>query len=145
MGWSLGWSSQWDRDIGYGVPAYCDHPRCRAEIDRGLSYVCCDEEVGGGDYGCGLFFCSEHRKTYRAGHLMCSRCGHYKRPFTAKPDHPRWFYHKLHDYSWAEWRAENAEDVERMRVAVGDYIPPADDHDTNEIDLDVTHQGAETR
>lgn len=26
MGWSLGFDSNWNRWIGYGVPAYCDHP-----------------------------------------------------------------------------------------------------------------------
>ncbi len=43
MGWSLGHDNRWGkfgRDIGYGVPAICDHPGCNAEIDRGLSYVC---------------------------------------------------------------------------------------------------------
>ena len=55
MGWSLGYDSNWNRDIGYGVPAYCDHPYCNEEIDRGLSYVCGDA-LYGGDRGCGLFF-----------------------------------------------------------------------------------------
>lgn len=40
MGWSIGFDSNWNRDIGYGVPAFCDHPGCTAEIDRGLAYVC---------------------------------------------------------------------------------------------------------
>ncbi len=53
MGWSIG--SDGDRDIGYGVPAECDHPDCTAEIDRGLSYVCGGDPYGG-EYGCGLFF-----------------------------------------------------------------------------------------
>lgn len=39
MGWSVGFDENWQRDIGYGVPAYCDHPQCKAEIDRGLDYV----------------------------------------------------------------------------------------------------------
>ena len=47
MGWSIGYDSNWDRDIGYGVPAYCDHPDCNEEIDRGLSYVCGGEPYGG--------------------------------------------------------------------------------------------------
>ena len=37
MSWAVGFDSQWDRDIGYGVPAYCDHPGCGKEIDRGLA------------------------------------------------------------------------------------------------------------
>ena len=28
MGWSIGYDTNWKRDIGYGVPAKCDHPRC---------------------------------------------------------------------------------------------------------------------
>lgn len=32
MGWSIGWDSTWQRDIGYGVPALCDHPNCSAVI-----------------------------------------------------------------------------------------------------------------
>ena len=47
MGWSLGFDDKWNRDIGYGVPAYCDHPKCSVEIDRGLAYVCCDQEPYG--------------------------------------------------------------------------------------------------
>src|SRR4051812_7048849 len=27
MGWSIGYDSNWQRDIGYGVPAFCDHPQ----------------------------------------------------------------------------------------------------------------------
>ena len=29
MGWSIGFDSKWNRDIGYGVPATCDYPRLR--------------------------------------------------------------------------------------------------------------------
>lgn len=60
MGWSVGWDYNWNRDIGYGVPAICDHPECSEEIDRGLAYVCCGQQPHGGEYGCGLYFCSEH-------------------------------------------------------------------------------------
>ena len=28
MGWAIGYDSNWGRDIGYGVIAYCDHPDC---------------------------------------------------------------------------------------------------------------------
>jgi len=109
MGWSIGFDTRWDRDIGYGVPAYCDFPRCMAEIDRGLSYVCCDEQPHGGD-GCGLYFCSKHH-IWRGG--KCSRCRNYRPPFKPTPDHPEWIAHKLTDESWAEWRAENPDWVSR--------------------------------
>lgn len=111
MGWSIGYDSNWNRDIGYGVPAYCDHPKCSAEIHRGLSYVCGGEPYGG-DAGCGLYFCEKHRDYSKiADTLLCERCrqcartGEYK-PFDAKPDHPTWLHHKATDPSWAEWRAE---------------------------------------
>jgi hypothetical protein len=55
MSWALGFDGNWNRDIGYGVPSYCDHPKCSAKIDRGLAYVCCGQEPYGGD-GCGLYF-----------------------------------------------------------------------------------------
>lgn len=115
MGWSIGFDSNWQRDIGYGVPAYCDHPDCNEEIDRGLSYVC-----GGGPYGeslsdtdivgCGLFFCGKHLN----GSSLCERCatlvdGKINEPFPAKPDHPEWIHFKLTDRSWKRWRKENPE------------------------------------
>lgn len=113
MGWSIGFDSHWQRDIGYGVPAFCDHPRCHMEIDRGLSYVCGGEPYGG-DKGCGLYFCGPH-----GGGRLCSRCRNRKPPFLAKPDHPRWMRHVLTDDSWARWRTENEAEVERLTAAVG--------------------------
>lgn len=103
MGWSIGYDTNWDRDIGYGVPAYCDHPQCNAEIHRGLAYVCGGEPYGG-DLGCGLYFCGEHLKT---NHPLCSRCAARKEPFDPKPEHPTWLHHKATDPSWEEWRKEN--------------------------------------
>lgn len=115
MGWSLGYDEKWQRDVGYGVPAYCDHPRCNAEIDRGIAYVCGGEPYGG-DRGCGLYFCMEHQRGYGQ---RCPRCAAYKPPYKhAKLDHPKWIEWKLTDESWAEWRAENPVEVERMREAL---------------------------
>jgi len=51
MSWAIGYDTRWQRDVGYGVPAWCDHPGCEAEIDRGLSYVCGNEPYGG-DHEC---------------------------------------------------------------------------------------------
>lgn len=113
MGWSIGYDSKWGRDIGYGVPAYCDHPGCTEEIDRGLGYVCGGEPYGG-DKGCGLFFCSHHAFM---PYSRCTRCKNYKKPYPAKPDHPEWIQWKLTDESWAEWRQENPEFV-RMHSGV---------------------------
>jgi hypothetical protein len=117
MGWSLGWDEKWKRDIGYGVPAFCDHPECTAEIDRGLSFVCGGEPFGG-DRGCGLYFCDKHRD----GDDLCPRCAAdrhpYKRP---KPDHPRWIAHKLSDASWATWRRENPDEVDAHHAQLADH------------------------
>lgn len=102
MSWSIGWDSHWNRDIGYGVPAYCDHPQCNEEIDRGLAFVCGGEPYGGG-IGCGLYFCEKHHSFHPS---LCERCENKQEPFSPKPDHPEWTHHKMTDESWAEWRKE---------------------------------------
>ena len=124
MGWAVGYDTNWHRFIGYGVPAYCDHPGCNAEIDRGLAHVCANSEPYGGDDGCGLYFCATH---LRCG--CCERCYEWldddlgrkedgPPPFDAKPEHPTWLKHVLGDASWAQWRRENPNDVKRMRAAL---------------------------
>ena len=115
MSWSIGYDDTWKRDIGYGVPAYCDHPNCFKIIDRGLSYVCCDSQPYGGERGCGLYFCEEHRD----GYGRCESCGkRRKKHFLPTPDHPTWIKHKLEDPSWKEWREENHEEVKLMRKRI---------------------------
>jgi len=104
MGWSIGFDSHWHRDIGYGVPAICDHPDCNREIHRGLSYVCGGEPYGGED-GCGLFFCGEHLYALPP---VCFRCAEGKDPFDPKPDTEEWINHKMNDPSWAEWREKQS-------------------------------------
>lgn len=115
MGWSVGYDSKWNRDIGYGVPAYCDHPGCRAEIDRGLSYVCCGEEPYGGDYGCGRYFCSDHR-AFDYDEDDNKVCAHEEQDYISE-DHPDWIRHKLTDQSWQRWRDDNPIEVEKLRAA----------------------------
>jgi hypothetical protein len=110
MGWSLGWDSKWNRDIGYSVPAYCDHPKCCAEIDRGLAHVCGGEPYGG-EKGCGLYFCGEHLYP-----TFCKSCTQYrKKDYTPKPEHPDWITHKLTDESWQPWRDENPDAVQQLK------------------------------
>lgn len=112
MGWSVGFDATWNRDIGYGVPAYCDHPGCDEEIDRGLSYVCANGQAYGGQFGCGLYFCGKHRNAKG----FCGQCSKPRtEPFDAKRDHPDWIRHKLLDPTWAEWRCDNEEWVARAR------------------------------
>jgi len=104
VSWALGYDDARGRDIGYGVPAYCDHPRCSREIDRGLSYRCGSRDIDG-DRGCGLYFCGDHR-AFVGKQEFCARCRNGKPAFEPKPDHPRWVRHKEHHPSWARWREE---------------------------------------
>ena len=97
MGWSIGYDDYWERDVGYGVPALCDYPDCNKVIDRGLAYVC-GGDVYGGEHGCGLFFCSEHRQyadfvTPELDEVcveVCERCANGQKHFEAKPDIAKW-------------------------------------------------------
>lgn len=113
MSWAIGYDEQWKRDIGYGVPAYCDHPDCNEEINRGLSYVCGGEPYGGSE-GCGLYFCYKHLDYGN----FCERCRKTKEPFNAKADHPNWIKWKLTDESWKQWREENPDEAKRIEEAV---------------------------
>lgn len=134
MSWSIGYDSKWKRDIGYGVPAFCDHPGCGALIDRGLAHVCAQEQPYGGENGCGLYFCANHlgfhlfEKDDEKSGFMCERCNEFhtriekKRnkdfsfePFAPTPERPEWIKHKLKDRSWKKWREENPEDVKELQ------------------------------
>ena len=107
MGWSIGYDSNWQRDIGYGVPAKCDHPKCDKDIDRGLSYVCGGNAYGEPD-GCGLYFCSKHLLFGRKKTQLCPRCFEYKSPYKKpKSDTKEWVDFKMTDPSWEKWRTEN--------------------------------------
>lgn len=126
MGWSVGYDASWNRDIGYGVPATCDHPGCGADIDRGLAYVCANQEPYGGD-GCGLFFCEQHKAKWsdRIGAFCCERCAAEADPFDPTSDVPQWIRHKLTDASWQRWREENAAEVDKLRSQLSESAPPS--------------------
>lgn len=116
MGWSIGYDETHKRDIGYGVPAICDHPGCDEEIDRGLAHVCANQQPYGGEDGCGLYFCGKHLICHPKRGYCCHACAdRRKKPFTAKQDTPEWIDWKLTDESWQEWRDENPEEVEKLR------------------------------
>lgn len=122
MGWSIGYDSTWKRDIGYGVPATCDHPGCGEQIDRGLGFVCGGEPYGG-EHGCGLFFCSKHRQIAgdrRENASLCARCYRGRSPFKPTPDAPEWIEHKLTHASWARWRDKHPDEVARLRAALAE-------------------------
>lgn len=114
MSWAIGHDSHWGRDIGYGVPATCDQPDCTAGIDRGLAYVC-GGEPRGGEHGCGLYFCDEH--LLMGERQSCDRCIAGDLPHKPSPDTAEWLEWKLTDESWAQWRQENAAEVEKIRAA----------------------------
>lgn len=122
MSWAVGYDINWKRDIGYGVPATCDHPGCSESIDRGLAYVCGGEPYGGED-GCGLYFCGKHLLMGVKGkeHQVCERCAKDKPPFDAKPDVAEWLRHKLRDWSWRLWRDENPAAVKQLRRELRNY------------------------
>lgn len=105
MSWSIGYDTRWNRDIGYGVPAWCDFPGCGKVIDRGLSFVCGGEPYGG-EQGCGLYFCSYHLMV-ASGTQLCLKCSLGGSPFEPKADHPDWLNFKMTDHSWEEWRKAN--------------------------------------
>lgn len=104
------------RWAGYGVPAECDWPDCKTEIDRGLGYRC--ESHVGFEYltwpetqerpvvdGCELSFCEEHRyETSKHADI------------TPKPDSREWIMHQLIDPSWAEWRNRYPDDVRAQQA-----------------------------
>lgn len=117
MSWAIGFDSRWNRDIGYGVPAICDHPGCITKIDRGLAYVCGGHPYGG-DRGCGLYFCFEHLIDHERLPKLCQRCHNRRGPFRPKPDVSEWIRHKLTDTSWGPWRKENRKAVKAMKLAL---------------------------
>lgn len=126
MGWAVGEDTRFgmERDIGYGVPAICDHPGCNEPIDRGLGYVCGGEPYGG-DEGCGLFFCGSHLAHYRMvkseladdrhsdlieegwSRAICEKCAAEEPHFDLKPDVHEWILWKAYHPSWRGWRREN--------------------------------------
>jgi len=123
MGWAIGFDERWNRDVGYGVPATCDHPGCEEKIDRGLAYVCGGEPYGG-EHGCGLHFCGKHLWHRRPRgetrfYQNCKRCMTYRTPFTPTPDVAEWNEWKLTDASWGLWRSENPTAVSAIRAALG--------------------------
>lgn len=128
MSWSVGEHA--GRDIGYGVPAICDHPDCTEAIDRGLGYVCGGAAYGG-DYGCGRFFCEAHHlytylgdgeedddSSYEFYAEVCERCARDEPPFDPSPDTVEWLRWKLTDDSWAEWRHLHPDKVAQARERV---------------------------
>jgi hypothetical protein len=113
MSWAIGQNEQ-GRDIGYAVPAYCDFPGCKAEIDRGVAYTC-GMAPDGGQHGCGLHFCGAH---LTGPNQTCGRCASGNAPHAPKQDHPDWANWKLTHDSWAKWREANPAAVAALQAAL---------------------------
>lgn len=117
---------------GYGVPTYCEFPSCKRVIDRGMAYACGGEPFS--ELGCDRYFCAKHLfftgfkcdgSDERCDHeddcdckytQVCRRCSKGKPPFSYKPEHPKWIKHILKDESWEEWRKENSQEVEELKL-----------------------------
>lgn len=128
MGYAVYWSNNQQRYCGYGVPAYCDHPKCNEKINRGMGYVC--GEPLQDQFGCGGYFCSKHRNHVRQPRgedqcfENCQRCGTYKRSYKfTKSEHPEWVEHLLKDASWRDWRKENPAQVSCLKKYGMHYEP----------------------
>lgn len=59
MGWGNCGLDSKGRKIGYMFSATCDHPGCKAKIDRGLGYACGGMHGTQGEY-CEGYFCGDH-------------------------------------------------------------------------------------
>lgn len=116
MGYGVYWEGTHNRFTGYGVPCQCEHPDCKAKIHRGLACVC-GNEPGGGEHGCGLYFCGKHLYVSARGQL-CERCARRRKAFPAKPDTKPWMRHMLKDKTWKQWRDENPNEVAALRAAL---------------------------
>jgi hypothetical protein len=107
MGWGRCGTDSKGRNIGYYYAAICDHPGCKAKIDRGLAYACGgmhglthmggDEKLDGFELCCEGYFCSEHLTFPCFEHedgsdlfapLVCRACA--KQAETAYRTDPEW-------------------------------------------------------
>jgi hypothetical protein len=114
MSWAVGEDEELGRDIGYGIPSFCEHPDCNEVIDRGMGCACGGEH--GNHRGCNRYFCERHlyyawggegvdaTVDLLAGQLcaMCVNDGPGR--FPTKPDMLAWTYFKMTDPSWHRWR-----------------------------------------
>lgn len=107
MGWQIyecpsGTPLRW---AGYGVPAYCDHPKCNEKIDRGVNHICGGLNTDYEDRDCRLHFCYQHLDHRQ----LCPNCARNRKAFKPKPDCSEWVHHVLTHKSWQKWRSENPE------------------------------------
>ncbi|MWA08776.1 hypothetical protein [Streptomyces sp. BA2] len=75
-------------EAGYSVKADCEKTGCKEKIDRGLGYLC-GSTPGGDEYGCGGYFCGDHRLGgYATANGLCQTC------WDAAAESARWIHPK---------------------------------------------------
>jgi hypothetical protein len=97
MGYQVYWSN--DRWQGYGVPAFCDYPGCKEEIDRGMGYAHDRDETPPS-----IFTCEKHKFEDSESFEI-----------DLEKELPEWLNHVLTDSTWEEWRKSEPEKVEEYR------------------------------
>ncbi len=96
MGYGVYWTNgRWQ---GYGIPAYCDYPGCKEEIDRGMGYAHDKEEMPSS-----VFCCKKHQE---------EKLNSFE---VEEKEHPEWLNHILTDESWEKWRNEAPEMIEKYK------------------------------
>lgn len=99
MGYQVYWvNNRWQ---GYGVPAYCDYPGCKEEIDRGMGYSHLEDSEG---MTPNIFSCKKHESESPDSFEI-----------DLKKEHPEWLNHILNDKSWNQWRTENPDIVTKYK------------------------------
>ena len=98
MGYQVYWSNgRWQ---GYGVPAYCDYPGCKEEIDRGMGYSHTQDK----EEPASVFCCDNHTHENINSFEV------------ERKEHPDWLNHILTDDSWELWRSKNPESVKEYKI-----------------------------
>lgn len=115
MGWAnCGYDSN-GRPIGYAFEATCDHPGCKAKIDRGVSYACGNMH-GELDHACEGYFCGDHL----SGTLpidgkergVCQACyEQWKKYAIENPDDADELIEFFDEWEGPEWRSPSSTDL----------------------------------
>ena len=100
MGYGVYWhNGRWQ---GYEIPAYCDFPGCKEEIDRGMGYSHTQDK----EEPASVFCCDKH--THESIDSFEAE----------EKEHPEWLDHILTDKSWKQWREENPEIVIKYKSSL---------------------------
>ena len=104
MGYGVYWANgRWQ---GYEIPAFCDYPGCKEEIDRGMGWQHQEDE----EEPPSVFCCLDH--TLEPIELF----------EVEEKEHPEWLKHILTDESWKEWRNKEPEIVKKYKAMLKEKI-----------------------